>query len=153
MKILVFQQTGLPVSEGCGDVLEKLSQKAELQFVDTKGIMSGQIFPETISSTLTANIILWKSKTLFSLSLAQGGGLLHIGGMPFEKAMVCENGAWREVIRTLGDLRNHEGYGGLSMPNGIFFGSRLGFTSIFPRLMRTFYWIGSKPLIRRLWET
>ena len=42
MKILVFQQTGLPVSEGCGDVLEKLSQKAELQFVDTKGIMSGQ---------------------------------------------------------------------------------------------------------------
>ncbi len=43
-----------------------------------------------------------------------------IGGMPFEKAMVCENGAWREVIRTLGDLRNHEGYGGLSMPMDIF---------------------------------
>lgn len=96
-------------------------------------------FPETISSTLTANIILWKSKTLFSLSLPQGGGLLHIGGMPFEKAMVCENGAWREVIRTLGDLRNHEGYGGLSMPMDIF-RARLGFTSIFP-LMRTFLWI------------
>ena len=109
MKILVFQQTGLPVSEGCGDVLEKLSQKAELQFVDTKGIMSGQFSGDYFFNAHGEYYPMEIEDSLFSF-FAQGGGLLHIGGMPFEKAMVCENGAWREVIRTLGDLRNHEGY-------------------------------------------
>lgn len=136
MKILVFQQTGLPVSEGCGDVLEKLSQKAELQFVDTKGIMSGQFSGDYFFNAHGEYYPMEIEDSLFSF-FAQGGGLLHIGGMPFEKAMVCENGAWREVIRTLGDLRNHEGYGGLSMPMDIF-RARLGFTPYSPAYENVF---------------
>ena len=103
MKILVFQQTGLPVSEGCGGCFKKLSQKAELQFVDTKGIMSGQ-FSGDYSLQRSRRILSYGNRRLFFSFFAQGGGLLHRRNA-LEKAMVCENGAWREVIRTLGDLR------------------------------------------------
>ena len=140
MKILVFQQTGLPVSEGYGDVLEKLSQKAELQFVDTKGIMSGQFSGDYFFNAHGEYYPMEIEDSLFSF-FAQGGGLLHIGGMPFEKAMVCENGA-SEITRDTAACRCQ----------WIFFGLDLVLLHI-PPLMRTFLWIGSKPLIRRLWET
>lgn len=121
MKILVFQQTGLPVSEGYGDVLEKLSQKAELQFVDTKGIMSGQFSGDYFFNAHGEYYPMEIEDSLFSF-FAQGGGLLHIGGMPFEKAMVCENGAWREVIRTFRRSQKSRGIRRLVDANGYFSG-------------------------------
>lgn len=130
MKIVVFQQPGLPVSKGCDSILKKLAGKAELQIVDTAGILSGAFSGDFFYNAHGEYYPMDIEDALFAF-FAQGGGLLHIGGMPFEKAMVLENGEWREVTRTLGDLRNHEGYGNLSMPMDVF-RARLGFTPYSP---------------------
>ena len=130
MKIVVFQQPGLPASKGCDSILKKLAGKAELQFVDTDGILSGAFSGDFFYNAHGEYYPMDIEDALFTF-FAQGGGLLHIGGMPFEKAMVLENGEWREATRTLGDLRNHEGYGNLSMPMDVF-RARLGFTPYSP---------------------
>ncbi len=62
---------------------------------------------------------------------SRGGGLLHIGGLPFDTAVKFQDGNWIEVVRTLGDIRNHEGWGNLEMPIDVF-RARLGIVTFDP---------------------
>lgn len=135
MKIIVLRQPGMPASPGCEAVLSQLSQKAELELADAAAIASGRCVGDYFYNAHGEYYPIEIEDALFDF-FASGGGLLHIGGMPFDKAMSLENGEWREVVRTLGDLRNHEGYGRLSMPMDIF-RARLGFTPFSPAFSNT----------------
>ena len=130
MKLLVLKQPGMPQSPGCEEMLAELAKKAELVIANTEEIRSGAATGEYFYNAHGAYYPIELEDALFDF-FAQGGGLLHIGGMPFDKAMTCENGEWHEVVRTLGDLRNHEGWGRLSMPMDVF-RARLGLTPYSP---------------------
>ena len=57
-----------------------------------------------------------------------GGGLLHVGGMPFSRPLQRRVGTWQPEVRTLGDIREHAGYGPLEDPLDVF-PARLGLAS------------------------
>ena len=62
-----------------------------------------------------------------------GGGLLHIGGAPFETAMKFEDGRYIEIIRTFGDSRDeHSRNSGPTDAPMDYFRARLGFTAYQP---------------------
>ena len=89
MKITVLRQSGMPSFGSCDCVLKKLEAFATLRFVEAQTLVQEGIDGDYFYNAHGEYYPLEIEDTLFDF-LAQGGGLLHIGGMPFEKAMVLE---------------------------------------------------------------
>ena len=150
MKLLVLKQPGMPQSPGCEEMLAELAKKAELVIANTEEIRSGAATGEYFYNAHGAYYPIELEDALFDF-FAQGGGLLHIGGMPFDKAMTCENGEWHEVVRTLGDLQQPRRLGPSCPCRWTFFALRLGLTPYSPALSGRCLWTGSSHLTGSLW--
>lgn len=130
MRITILMEAEMPKHATSDKIIEQLAQVANLTYVNTEQLLedgvNGDVFYNAHGECYPMAI----EDTLYSF-FSEGGGFLHIGGMPFEKAMVYENKSWRPFVRTLGDIRNNEGSGALDMPIDVF-RARLGFTVYSP---------------------
>ena len=62
---------------------------------------------------------------------SNGGGLFHLGGSPFETAVIEQDGEWVPVVRTFGDSRDNAGFGPLDKEFD-YFRAKLGLTVYTP---------------------
>jgi hypothetical protein len=132
MKMVVLKEPGLPSRGIIPDYFKTCLSGLdwEVEFRNVRAILKhgidgdyfcnshGEIYPAAIE------------ERLFEF-FRNGGGLLHIGGLPFEAAMEQVNGRWRELKRTFGDIRDHQGYGPLSVETDVF-RARLGLLAYVP---------------------
>jgi len=115
MIIAILQEPGLSSRGITGHIAEWLAAYPDVsvQCCTTADILAqgipgevfcnghGEIYPVAIEESLLE-------------FFRRGGGLLHLGGAPFETAMARgEDGQWTPVVRTFGDLRRHKGPGPL----------------------------------------
>ncbi len=121
MQIIVLFEPGLP-STGRGISLVELLRETGL--ADIRVINLATLLAEGVQGDVFCNA----HGEIYPLDIEPrlleffraGGGLLHVGGAPFETAMSFANGSWEKVVRTFGDLRNHEGAGALDREVDVF---------------------------------
>ena len=132
MKISVLREEGLPK--------RFLNVDSERMFADVSGItLVFQNVADLLGNGVRGDVFFNEHGEIYPIAIEDtlysffqaGGGLLHIGGAPFETAMRFEDSGWREQIRTLGDSRDHKGYGPLDVTFD-HFRAKLGFTPYQP---------------------
>jgi hypothetical protein len=132
MKITLLSEPGMPtrgLSRNLSTVLAG-QPNVEVDVVDAAAILAngirgevfcnahGEIYPHAIEEALFA-------------FFQAGGGLLHLGGVPFETAMRQDNGKWTEVVRTFGEMRRSQAHGPVNSPVD-FFRAKLGLMAYAP---------------------
>lgn len=132
MKITVLKEQGMPQRGADPHAIEALLNYSNItiEYVDIDSILNHGMQGDYFYNSHGEIYPLVLEESLYSF-FSNGGGLLHIGGLPFESAVENKDGDWTEVIRTLGDIRNHEGWGNMDMQMDVF-RARLGMITFEP---------------------
>jgi hypothetical protein len=132
MKILLLHEPSLPTSGVEVDLCELLCglegvevRRASLaEFLGGK--VSGEVFCNAHGEVYPVELEEW----LFAF-LRNGGGLLHLGGTPFEQPMRRCGDGWEPFCRTLDDALPHTQKGARDLPVNLF-QARLGIHTYVP---------------------
>lgn len=132
MRITVLREPGMPQRGADPNAVGRLQScpEVEIDYADIDSVLKHGIQGDYFYNAHGEIYPLVLEEELYSF-FSKGGGFLHIGGLPFETAVAYQDGAWVEVARTLGDIRNHEGWGNLDMPMDVF-RARLGLITFDP---------------------
>lgn len=132
MRITVLHEPSMP-SRYSSLRTEELFQSfpwVELLFQDVKDILENGILGEVFWNS-HGEIYPYEIEGTLYEYLSDGGGFLHLGGVPFETAVVNKNGEWIPVVRTFGESRDDTGFGPLDQEFD-FFRAKLGMTVYTP---------------------
>lgn len=132
MKIILFREPGLPVRGLRGDVSAWLSGHAgvEVHVRDSAAILSGGVDGDVFCNAHGEVYPLAMEGPLLAF-FQRGGGLLHLGGLPFETAMQPGESGWTEVVRTFGDMHHGPVPGAVKAPID-YFRAQLGMMAYAP---------------------
>lgn len=132
MRITVLSEPGMPMrglSLNLGAALAG-QPNVEVEVVDSGAILANGIRGDVFCNAHGEIYPIAIEDALFAFFQA-GGGLLHLGGVPFETAMRQEHGKWTEVVRTFGEMRRAPGPGPAQSPID-FFRAKLGLMAYTP---------------------
>ncbi len=126
MRIIILRETGLPSHGLNGDVATWLARLGgvDIQQRDVAAILKNGVDGDVFCNAHGEIYPVVLEERLFDF-FQRGGGLLHLGGLPFETAMQQTDGNWVEVVRTYGDMRRGPALGAVKAPID-FFRARLG---------------------------
>lgn len=121
MRIIVFSEPGLPTAGLDINIADRLREigMADIQVVGLASLLTdgvqGDVFCNAHGEVYPIDL-----EPILMNFLRAGGGVLHLGGAPFEMAMEQTAAGWQQVVRTFGDLRNHQGPGALDRETDVF---------------------------------
>ncbi len=132
MRIVVFKEEGFPSRGISGDVAAWLSRLdgVDVQLRDVAAILKDGVDGDAFCNVHGEIYPVVLEERLFEF-FQRSGGLLHLGGLPFETAMQQTDGNWGEVVRTYGDLHRGPVPGAVKAPID-FFRARLGMMAYAP---------------------